>query len=229
MANATSGIVRFNKPVTLAFPQALFEAKKFKGGGRESGEPKYGASFVFPPDHPDFAILKFAALKLAQEKWPGRDIAADFKARQFKMPWSSGDAQHAKRVAKLVKEGKEDDGKADFLKGNIIVKSASKYPPRYSMVNGKSISDLEGPAILANKGKFYFGANVLAELNLVAYDKVGETGIDGVTAYLNVVCTLGTGKRLSGGASGSEAFAGYVGQMTAEDPTGGELEDVDSF
>ena len=230
MVDATSGIVTFNTPVILAFPQALFEAKKFKNKGKESGEPKYGASFVFPPEHPDFKVLKDRAILLAKEKWPGRDIGADYKAKQFLMPWKQGDTQVAKRLAKLSAEGKPDDGKSDFLKGQIIIKSASKFAPRYAVITGKTISDdLEGPGLAANKGKFYFGALVLVQFNLSAYDKVGENGTDGVTAYINLVASTGTGKRLSGGTPAKEAFSGYAGSSSTEDPTGGELEDADGF
>ena len=218
---STSGIVATTTPVVQAFP-ALTEARKFKSGGRESGEPKYSDSFVFDPASPDLQRLKAAAVAQAQAKWPGRDIGAEFKAGTFAMPFTSGNGIIAKTKAKAEAAGKEYEGKADFMKDKIIIKASSKYPPRLAYIeNGKISPVLEGPALAANKNKFFFGAEVLFEVNLVAYDKVGERGVDGVTAYLNQVLTTGKGKRLSGGSDPADTFAGYAGKLSQEDPTKG--------
>ena len=124
---STSGIVATTTPVVQAFP-ALTEARKFKSGGRESGEPKYSDSFVFDPASPDLQRLKAAAVAQAQAKWPGRDIGAEFKAGTFAMPFTSGNGIIAKTKAKAEAAGKEYDGKADFMKDKIIIKASSKYP-----------------------------------------------------------------------------------------------------
>jgi hypothetical protein len=71
------------------------------------------------------------------------------------------------------------------------------------------------------KDKFYSGVNVLAQFNFEAYDGV-DPNPDGVTAYLNMICSLGTGDRVMGaGASAADVFKGYVGSMSNIDPTGG--------
>ena len=219
MAEMT-GIFDLTVPVVLAHPH-LFEAVKFKRGGKEQGEAKYGGSFVFEADNPDLKELKARAVALAKAKWPGRDIAADFKAKQFKFPWSSGDAIVAKRVAKLQAAGKQDDHKGDFQLGKVVLKSSSKYAPRMAVIANGKIVDLDDSNRALYKNQFYFGVKVLAQLNLVPYDKVGETGLDGVTAYINLVLSTNKGERLSGGASAAEVFKGYVGSVSAEDPTAG--------
>ena len=233
MTTEQNGIIDITTPVVLCFPN-LTEAKKFKGkNGKESGEPKFGASFMFTPDHPDFKRIKDRALALAKAKWPSRDIVAEYKAGTFKMPWNDGTKLADKRIAEKKKANPawQDDGKGDFQRGNFIIKSASKFAPRLAYIEGGKISpDLEGAAVNLHKGKFYFGVEVLAQVNFVAYDGVSENP-DGVTAYINLVLTTGKGKRLSGGQSAADAFKGYVGNVSAEDPTAGadELDDEISF
>jgi hypothetical protein len=50
--------------VRLAFP-ALFTAKKVG----DSGEAKFGATFVLPPDHPQLPLIRETIKKVAVEKW----------------------------------------------------------------------------------------------------------------------------------------------------------------
>ena len=61
--------------VRLAFPD-LWEARAFAGEG--GGEPKFGASFLFPADHPAVALLEAAFEEAAKEKW-GPKAAATLK------------------------------------------------------------------------------------------------------------------------------------------------------
>jgi Protein of unknown function (DUF2815) len=230
----TDGLFTLTAPVVLSHPH-LFEAKPFMRKGKPAGEPKYGGSFVFELDSPDLKSIKALAVKLASAKWPGRDVIAESKGKvvtdeegkqtrlspTFKFPWALGDTIIAKRSAKLKAEGKEDDGKAAFQAGKAVIKTASKYAPRCAvLVNGKP-TDLTAETVKAYMGQFYFGVKVLAQFNLVPYDKVGETGIDGVTIYLNMVLSLNKGEKLASGASAAETFKDYVGSTTDEDPTAG--------
>lgn len=221
MSDALSGIFSTTVPVVMAHP-ALLEPRKFKDSkGRESGEPKYSASFLFDPDSPDFKSIKGLALAIAKAKWPGRDIAADFKARSFSFPWSNGTQIADRRAKKLADAGKEDDHKGDFQRGFMVLKSSSKYQPRLSVIENGKIIDLEGPAVLAAKSKFYFGVLALAQFNFVAYEGVGQNP-DGVTAYLNIVVSTNRGDKLTSSAQASEVFKGYMGSVSAEDPTAGD-------
>jgi hypothetical protein len=243
MSEKVDGTIALTTPVILAFPN-LFEAKKFKGkGGKEQGEPKFGASFALDPAHADTTTLKSLAMRVAKAKWPGRDVAAESRARKvmdgdqevilpskFTFPFKSGDKLCAERVAKLAKDGKPDDGKGDFQIGKVMIKVSSKFQPRLAVIANGKIVDLDTPELITlHKGKFFFGAEVLLQLNVVGYDKVGDGGTDGVTIYPNLILATGKGTRLSGGASAAEVFKGYVGSVSADDPGSNDLMDDSSF
>jgi hypothetical protein len=74
----------------------------------------------------------------------------------------------------------------------------------------------------ANRGlansKFYNGCYVVASLNFVPYEGDDD---DGVTAYLDAVLWVKDGPKI-GGVSAAEAFKGYIGTVSGEDPTGGQ-------
>lgn len=229
------GLYTLTQPVILSHPH-LFDAKPFMRKGKPAGEPKFGASFVFDLESADLKNIKSLAVKLAQAKWPNRDVIGESKGRlvedpethqqvrlspTFKFPWTLGDKVVAAHVAKLKAEGKEDDHLGDFQAGKAVIKSSSKYAPRLAVVlNGKA-TDLTPETVAAYKAQFYFGVKVLAQFNLVPYDKVGETGVDGITIYLNMVLTLNKGEKLAAGKSAAETFSGYIGSVTSEDPTAG--------
>jgi Protein of unknown function (DUF2815) len=212
----SDGIFNLTMPVVMTFP-ALFEAKAFKKAGKETGEPKFKASFVFSKDSDDLKALKTLAAKLARAKWPDKPFS------ELLFPFANGNAQADARKAK----GKDD---SEHLRGMVVMTARSKYEPRLAYIEKGKIIDLEtDTAKLAAKGKFYAGVEVLAQVNLVAYDGVGSNK-SGVTAYLNMVLSTNKGDRLSGGQSASEAFRGYVGAVSAEDPmapgTGENLDDI---
>lgn len=212
----TDGIFSLTQPVIMAFPQ-LFEAKAFKENGKEKGEPKYSANLVFPADSEDLKNLKTLAASLARAKWPDKQFylttQEGIKIPQIIFPFTSGDT-----LADIRKKKGKDDG--EYMRGKVIIAARSKYEPRLSYIEGKRIVECEGEvAKLAAKGKFYPGVEVLAQLNLVPYEAVGANGKPGVTAYLNMVLSTGKGARISGGQTASEAFKGYIGQHSAEDPT----------
>ena len=218
----------FTAPALLAHPN-LLEAKKYKRNGKETGDAKFSASFVLDADHPDLEPMKKTAIKAARELWPDRDIGAAFKAGEIVFPWKSGDKLADKRVARLKKDGKEDDGKADFMRGKIVIKASSKFDVSLAaVVNGK-IVDLDSLELKnRHKGLFYFGVKALGSVAFQAYDAVGGTddAKDGVTAYLQCVLSTGKGERIAGGVSAAERFKGYQGSVSTESPTAG-LEDDD--
>lgn len=214
----TEGIYNLTQPVVMSFPHVL-EPKVFTENGRPKGEPKYSASFNFPADSEDLKALKALAAKLAREKFPDKPFfvttTEGVKIPQIFFPFSSGD-----KLAEARKTKGKNDG--EYMVGKVIMVARSKYEPRLSYVEKGKIIDCEGEmAKQAAKNKFYNGVEVLAQFNLVPYDAVGSTGLPGVAVYLNMVLSTGKGARLSGGQSASEAFKGYVGSVSAEDPTGG--------
>src|ERR1700723_1971634 len=113
-ATEVSGIVDILSPVVMAFP-AVTEARKIKVRGKETGEAKYGGSFVFAPDSADLAKIKERIMGLARAKWPGRDIAAEVKAKTFHLPLIPGNTLITKQTAKLTAAGKTYDGRLDFM------------------------------------------------------------------------------------------------------------------
>lgn len=212
----TDGIFSLTQPVVMAFPN-LFEAKRVKVQGKETGEPKFSANFVFPAASEDLKGMKQLAAKLARAKWPDKQFS------ELHFPFNSGDKLADKRKEKA---GKED---GDYMRGHVVINAKSKYEPRLSYIEKGRIIDLENDvAKIAAKGKFYSGVQVLAQLNFVPY-QASEQNI-GITAYLNMVVSTCKGDRLSGGQAASETFKGYVGSVSAEDPTtpgsGASLDDM---
>lgn len=205
MSDDQIGLFSLTIPVVMAHPN-LFEAKAFGPKGKESGTPKFSANLLLDPESEDLKGMKAVAAKVARAKWPTRPFA------ELSFPFTSGDKLADKATAK------KKDG--EFNRGKVVIAGRSKFEPRLAaIVNGKVV-DFEGEARIANKSKFFFGAEVLAQLNFVAYDGVGNNP-DGVTAYLNMVLATGKGTKIAGGASAAETFKGYVGSTTTEDPTGG--------
>lgn len=205
---AIDGKFAITNPVILAHPH-LFEAVAYKSNGKEKGEPKFGGNLIITPG-PELDALKAKAAAVAKAKWPTRALG------DLKFPFASGDKLADKRKAKSGK----DDGA--YQRGKVVINAKSKYRPRLAIVANGRIVDLEDEAAIAqHKSKFFFGAEVLAEVNFVAYENPEK---DGVTAYLNLVLATGKGTRIAGGASASEVFKGYQGSVSAEDPTAGAVE-----
>ena len=230
MANASdTSIYQVNTPVTLIHPHVIDPAP-FKEKGKTKGDPVYSASFVFPANHPDLPDLKSLILSVAKAKWPGCDVIADVKAGKLRMPFTSGEKVITKAEAKVKATGKEYDGKRDeYLKGAIVFKTKSNYPPGLGVVAGGQVVEVTSDNKALHKGAFYFGTDCLCRLNFVAYE--GEAIGSGVTCYLDMVVSLNRGKRLSGSKSPAEVFKGVAGLVSTEDPTGGadELSDEIPF
>jgi hypothetical protein len=208
------GIFNLTKPVIMPFP-ALLEPKKFKRNGKETGEPKFQASFIFDKDNPDLAAMKALVSTIAKQH------VASWQPGDLKFPFSDGNKLIAKRVADLEKQGKKYTGDADFQKDKVVIKSRSKFQPKLSVFENGKILDLDDEALRSRyKGQFYSGVEVYAQFNFVWYDGVDE-GKPGVTAYLNLVLSTNKGKRIGGGATGSSVFAAVAGKVSAEDPTEG--------
>ena len=226
-AEKTDGIYNLTQPVVMSFPQ-LLEPKAFMENGKPKGDPKFSANLNFNADSPDLKALKELAAKLARAKWPDKPffltLEGGAKLPQIVFPFANGD----KLAEEREKKGKTD---GEWMKGKVVVSCRSKYEPRLSYFEGGKIIDLETDmAKQAAKGKFYPGVEVLAQINLVPYDGVGKDGKPGVTAYLNMVLSTNKGARISGGQTASEAFKGYVGAVSAEDPTapgtGSSIDDI---
>lgn len=217
-------------PVLMSFPQ-LIVPKAVMKNGKATGEPKFSAGFEFTPDHVDLKRCKALCMKVASEKWPGRNFAAEAatvdkeglrRIPTFVFPFSTGD--------KLADAAKAKGKEREWSRGKAVLTARSIQEPKLSVIDGGRAIDLEGPARAAHAGKFYNGVEVLFQVYFKAYDGVGDTGADGVTAYLNMVVSTNKGAKLSGGgASAAEVFKGYIGTASGFDPTGASLDDEIPF
>lgn len=222
MTTENTGLYSMTAPAVMAFV-ALTTPKKFKDrNGKETGEAKFGVTFVFPPEHPDLKGMKDAAIAVARAKWPGVKLA------DLKFPFEAGEKTIEARKRNLAKKSKEYKGETDFALGKSLLKAASKYPAGLAaIINGKVI-DLDTPDKLSAHGHmFFFGAEGLGQVTFQAYDPIKEGDKAGVTCYINKVLVTGKGERLTKGMSAAETFSGYVGKTTTEDPTGPKGETLD--
>jgi hypothetical protein len=230
MADENLGIYQVNSPVILAHPHVIEPAPFKDAKGKAKGDPKYSGVFVFKNDHPDLGPMKSLILQVAKAKWPDKDIIAEVKAGNLKMPFANGDKIAEKRVVKLKAAGKEDDKRGDFQRGCTVFKGSSQYPPGLGVLVNKELVDVTPDNKALHKGAFYFGVECFVRLNFKAYDAINDDGKPGVTAYLDMVVSLNRGKALAGRKSAAEAFKGVAGSLSAEDPTGAdELGDADGF
>jgi hypothetical protein len=222
MVEAVDSIYNLQEPAILAHP-ALDEPRRFGVKGKETGEPKYQGNLMLEPKSKDADALKALAIQVAKAAYPGRDIGAEFRAGKFALPFQSGTKLADARKAKLEAAGKSTDG--EWQRDKLIIPARSKFQPRLGGFEKGHVVDYEGPAIALNIKKFFFGAEVYAQVNLVAYKGVGANP-DGVTAYLNMVVATGKGTRITSAKSASEVFSGYAGRVSDEDPTAGGDDEI---
>lgn len=211
----SDAIFNFTAPVVMAHP-SLITPRGYGAKGKEKGDPKYSASFLFKPDSPDLAEMKKIAARVARAAFPNASLA------DLKFPFVSGDKLADRRKEKSSK----DDGA--FQRGHVVLKTKTKLEPALAFIEGGRIIELTEPSQrTAHSSKFFFGAEAYARVNFVAFDTDGSRG---VTCYLNGVMVTGKGTKIAGGPGLAETFRGYVGQHSAEDPTeGGELDDEIPF
>jgi hypothetical protein len=199
-------------PELISFPN-LLEAKRVSKSLKE--EPKHSVSVEFEPSNPDLGKIKAEIGRVAAAKWPGLDIGQAIKAGDLVVPLTSGD--------KLAAKAKEKGKSRDWSIGRTVLTARSQFEPQLSAVENGKLREFEGAARPQFKQYEYTGVKGLVQVNLQAYDAVGETGKPGVTAYLNMVCVTEKGPRLAGGGqSAKDVFKAYVGQDSNEDPTGGD-------
>ncbi len=211
--NADSGIFNSTIPTLMAFPHLLVP-QPFKARGTEKGEPKYGASFVLEPNSPDLESLKKLFVRAAKAAKP--DLT-DFS--KLSKPWKSGDKLADRRKAQL---GDKYAGDAEYQRGKVVLTARSKYAPVLSVIKDRQHIELADDALRAKyKDMFFFGAEVLFQVNFRWFDGIRDNDPDGITAYLNMVLATGKGKRLGNSRSSADAFKGYVGALVNEDPTEG--------
>jgi len=218
---AVNSTFKSTKPAILNFPQ-LDQAKKYKdpATGTVADKAYFTLQAVFSKDHPDIAKIKAAAVAVAKEKWPGRDIGQDYKNGTIGMPWELGDAKIAELNDKANKKGKKAPN-TEHLVGAFILKAKTgeDKPPILTLIENGTALILDNATLVAqNKNKFYSGVEALLVLNFRAGTFAKR---DYVTAYIRQVTSLNIGKKLVGGEV--ETFADYVGKETTENPLNDEI------
>lgn len=207
MSDKADGRIAMLKPVRALFCNVL-NARKFVKNGKEVGDAKHDATFVLDAD--DIKALKDKAIEVAKAKWPGRDL------KELKFPFTKAETAAEKAKAK----GKDA---SIYTAGTFLISGRSKYPPQLSVLEGKKVVEFNEQNRGLAKSKFYNGCYVVPQFNFVPY--TGDDK-DGVTAYLDALLWIKDGPKI-GGVSASEAFKGYVGSVSGEDPTGGSASELD--
>lgn len=206
----------YDMKVAAQFMQygGLTEKKGYKGNDTNA---KYGAEFILAPDHPDLAPMKEIAKQVARAEW-GDNVDVN----TIEWPFKSGNKLSEKRVAK---------GKAgDLYAGKVIMRPRSLFAVELVWSeNGafvKTASDTEFAKLHVNT-RFYPGVLASGSFKFQAMEIDGAEGTRKlVVCYLNKVFSTGKGERV-GGRSAEEAFKGYLGRASAEDPTKGRVADDD--
>lgn len=221
MADAKNPSVQFNltKPCTLLYAKDLFEKKpKYRG----KGDMVYGGTFVFPADHPDLAGIKAAIAKAAQ-------LANPNGAPNYKSPLKSGTRLMEKSKAKDPEKYAKYKEVNEFQTGKALLLPKSKVQPSLGVfIKDQGTIDLSDEAIKAQyRDRFYMGAEVLAVFSFQWYNAMEEGRDPGVTVYVNVVNATGGGKRIgTARVPASQAFKGYKGEYSGEDPLAGQSADT---
>lgn len=182
--------------------------RPYKENGVAKGEPTFDATFELT--EADVAPVIEIIKKVAGQKWPGRSL------KDLKLPIRRAEVAIADAAAK----GKDT---SIYTPKTYLLEARSKYQPPLSWAEaGKLVEYDPSTNLNVAKAKFYNGCIVVPRLNFVIKAKNG----DGVKAYLDMVfATVGKdgkpGKKI-GGISAAEAFKGYIGEVSGEDPTGGQ-------
>jgi hypothetical protein len=110
------------------------------------------------------------------------------------------------------------------------VKSSGLFMPAMAVALSKSeVFDVKTPEQFATAAKyFYSGAYLMPTFGLHWYLGIKEGDAMGVSLYLNTVVFIKDGPKLgTPQRSAAETFKGYIGSISAEDPTGGAEEELD--
>jgi len=199
-----------NEAQRFTFPNVT-EAKRVVRNGKETGDPKYSLNIEFLPDSAILAEAKKKAAAVARAKF-----GPDVNLSDLTVPWSSGD--------KLADKAKAKGKDREFSRGRIVLTARSKNPPQVAAIVDGKIREFGADTIQQAKRYFYTGVEGLVELYFEAYDAIDrgdDPGKPGVTCYLNAVCSLNKGERLTGRPAATETFSGYVGLNKSEDVTAG--------
>lgn len=209
----------------------IIQPKAFQKKGQAKGDPKYSALFIIDPENPDLKRLQAAVVAELKAKYPGKTVRArrlteeEMNAGTFvevSVPWRSGD----KEADRLKAKNNGDDSKGTIYRGKVLLKASSKYQPALSAIEGGKVVDFETDEAKAKAAKFFYsGALLVPSFRFNPFD--GDDGKPGgMSLYLNAVLFAKHGTRIGGRqVNAAEAFKGYIGTISQEDPMGGKPAD----
>lgn len=132
------------KGVRLAFPN-LFEPATVNG----EGDPKYGATFILPADHPQLGEIRAKMIAVAKDKWGAK------AAEIFKM---------IEKADKLALRDGDTKPNYDGFPGNLFVSTSAQQSARPTVI------DANKSPLTPRDGKPYAGCYVNASLDFWAQD-----------------------------------------------------------
>lgn len=222
-------------PLILAYP-AIFEARAYQGGTSEPGEPRFSAMLLMPNGHPEASLVYETSVRMAEVNWPSQPSEPGKPPQQgvvtrdpqgnivsllrtkgmFSWCWDLGD-EYADRDA---------NKRYEAFRGHFILKAGSdiRHPPGLGIeMGGDQVFDIPLDDTRSSyKDKFFPGAHVWARIGMAPRKQGGL----GITAYLNVVTSYGTGTRNAGfgsdggGQSASSVRAAHRGIVRPGSPMG---------
>ena len=192
-------------PFRVLWPN-LFEPKAFVKDGKPTGKPKYGFTAMWPKGT-DITNLKQAAVAAAQAAWPGLENLTKGAVR---FPFKDGDKEADELLTRKTNRGTaRTEEQVKMLRGNILLKASTEYPPQIVGPNSEPLLD---------KAAVYMGCYGLAQFVFVAREVNGSRY---VSAYFNFFAKARDGERL-GGKDAKTVFKGLLGGESNVDPSDGD-------
>ena len=212
-------------PGLLAFPvvteEQLQRTLKFredqaKRGNRQMRDAGYEVSLLLDEDHPDLPGIKAAIVAAATGK---AEIGA-----KYQQPIKRGSVMADKNATKRKALTPPKAPSQEYLRDKIVLVARSKFPVALGIFQKGGIVNLDTDALKAlHSKKFFAGAEALIQVRFAWYDPSPLVPAGGVNAFLQTALATGRGKPFpgTGERSVAEAFKGYAGHLSNEDPLAG--------
>lgn len=194
------------KNVRIAFARGVFRAESVQGG-----EPRYGANFLLPRDHPQVKEIESTMKAVAKAKWGDKaGETYSMLAKKDRLALHDGDLK----------------SNYDGFAGNLFVAAASKQSVRPTVVDSDGRTQL-----VETDGRPYSGCYVNASLEFWAQGKESGFG-ERINCQLRGVQFVRDGESFGGGGAASvNEFSDETGGRAdaAADLLGGSFDDDATF